>query len=130
MATDADPIIGNWYGHRTEKGQKFEVIAVDEDAGLVAVQHYDGDVESFDIDDWYQMDLDPIEAPENWTGPLDGIIDEDLVYMDSDMTEDEWKEPLQENRRLFRQNDDTEEPNELPPAADERIEDEERDQRR
>lgn len=126
MATDADPIVGTWYGHRTEKGQKFEVIAVDEDEGLVEVQHYDGDVESFDIDEWYQMDLDVIEAPEEWTGPMDGITDEDLVYMNSDMTEDEWKEPLQESRRVFRQSDETEEPDGTPPppVADERLEEE------
>jgi hypothetical protein len=125
MATDADPIVGNWYAHRTEKGQKFEVIAIDEDDGVVEVQHYDGDVEAFDIDDWYQMDLDVIEAPENWTGPMDGITDEDLVYMDSDMGEDEWKQPLQENRQLFRQDDEAEEPGQAPPIPDERLDEEE-----
>lgn len=109
MATDADPIVGAWYANTTEKGQRFEVVSVDEDAGVVEVQHFDGDVEEWDIDDWYQMDLEAIEPPENWTGPMDDAASDDgTVFMESDMTEDEWDEPYREAKSRERGADEEE----------------------
>ena len=49
MATDADPIAGNWY-YRQDKGQRFEVINFDEREGAVEIQHFDGDVEEMSLD--------------------------------------------------------------------------------
>ena len=76
MPTEADPILGNWYQH-LDKGQKFCVVAFNEDEGLIEMQHFDGDLEEIDSDTWYQLDLEPIEEPENWSGPIDvGEIDD------------------------------------------------------
>ena len=68
MPTEADPILGTWYQH-LDKGQKFCVVALNEDDGLIEMQHFDGDLEEIDSDTWYQLDLEPIEEPENWSGP-------------------------------------------------------------
>jgi hypothetical protein len=107
MPTEADPILGNWYQH-LDKGQKFCVVALNEDEGLVEVQHFDGDLEEIDRDIWYQLDLEPIEEPENWSGPVDvGEID-DLGTGVTDTTGEDWNAPLQE----------------LPPMADEAGEEE------
>ncbi|MGJ0483765.1 MAG: DUF6763 family protein, partial [Methylomicrobium sp.] len=54
MKNEADPIVGNWYQH-LDKGQAFQVVAVDEDAGAVELQHFDGDVEEIDLDAWYRL---------------------------------------------------------------------------
>jgi hypothetical protein len=82
MPTDADPVVGRWY-QQLEKGERFEVIAFDEDNGLVEVQHFDGDVEEIDIDAWYDMDLEPIEPPQDWTGPIDDVQRDDLGYTET-----------------------------------------------
>ena len=62
MTTEADPIVGNWYQH-LDKGQKFEVVAFDKDEGWVEIQYFDGDVDEIDLDAWYELDIEPIEAP-------------------------------------------------------------------
>jgi hypothetical protein len=97
MPTEADPILGTWYQH-LDKGQKFCVVALNEDEGLIEMQHFDGDLEEIDRDTWYQLDLEPIEEPENWSGPIDvGEID-DLGTGVTDTTGDDWNAPLQELR--------------------------------
>lgn len=98
MATDADPVVGNWYRH-LDKGYRFEVVAVDEDEGTVEMQHFDGDLEALDIDTWYEMDIETIEAPEDWSGPIDDFDQETLDYTETDMEEDDWDAPLGELER-------------------------------
>ncbi len=88
MATDAEPVVGDWY-QRLDKGQKFQVVAVSEDDGVVQMQHFDGDMEEVDIDAWYEMDLKPIALPEDWTGPIDEMETEDLGS-ETKMSNKEW----------------------------------------
>lgn len=97
MVTEADPIVGNWYQH-LDKGQCFEVVAVDQDEGIVEIQTFDGDLEAIGLDDWYDLDLELIEEPEDWTGPLDDIERDDLGYSETDMEPSDWAQPLQEIR--------------------------------
>jgi hypothetical protein len=95
MPTEADPVVGNWYQH-LDKGQTFSVVALNEDEGLVEVQHFDGDLEEIDSETWYQLDLEPSEEPENWSGPIDvGEID-DLGTEVTDTTGADWNAPLLE----------------------------------
>ena len=93
MVTEADPIMGNWYCH-LDKGQRFRVTAVDDIGKTVGVQHFDGDLEEFDLDDWYQLDIEPCEAPINWSGPLDIGEKDDLGTEISDTRPADWNEPL------------------------------------
>lgn len=67
---DLDPIVGNWY-QDLETQTEFEVVAFDEDAQTVEIQYFDGEVEELDLDAWYEMVLEPIEPPEDWSGPFD-----------------------------------------------------------
>jgi len=90
------PIINQWYRH-LDKGQRFFVTAIDEEDGTVEIQHFDGDIEEFDTVEWHQQKVEPIEQPEDWTGPVDDIERDDLGYSDTEMTEEEWGEPLSEN---------------------------------
>ncbi len=71
------PIISQWYKHR-DKGDQFQVIAADEET--VQLQHFDGDIEELDRDAWPDLEVTPIEAPEDWTGPMDDIERDDLGY--------------------------------------------------
>ena len=61
---DIDPITGNWYRH-LDKGESFQVVDVDEAAGNVEIQYFDGAVDKVDLDDWYELEIEPMEAPED-----------------------------------------------------------------
>jgi hypothetical protein len=99
MDTGLDPIIGNWYRH-LDKGQMFQVIALDESDSAIELQHFDGDIEEVSLVAWFAMDLEVSEAPEDWTGPMDDIEKDDLGYSsDTVMSERDWDAPLQEVRR-------------------------------
>lgn len=90
MATMADPIVGMWYKH-FDQGQEFEVVAVDEDAGTVEIQYYDGNVDELDFQTWYQSSIDPIEAPEDQSAPMDNVEPDDLEYSETSLPES-WEE--------------------------------------
>jgi len=99
MPTDADPIVGNWYEH-VDKGQKFEVVAIDEDDSLVEIQYFDGDLDQIDLDQWHELNIEPSEEPEDWTGPVDDVERDDLGYTETDMESEDWNKPTQELRSL------------------------------
>lgn len=98
MPIEDEPIVSQWYQH-LDKGYRFQVLAFDEDARTVEVQHFDGDLEDLDLESWYELDIEPIEPPEDWTGPMDDVERDDLPYSETDMTEEEWREPLEEHGR-------------------------------
>jgi hypothetical protein len=63
------PEVGRWY--RRLNGNLFEVVAVDEVRNTVELQHFDGTIEGVDIDVWADIDLEPAQAPEDWSGSVD-----------------------------------------------------------
>jgi hypothetical protein len=95
MPTALKPVVSQWYRHR-DKGQQFYVTALDEDEGTVETQHFDGDIEEMDFDEWHQLSIEAIEPPEDWTGPVDDVERDDLGYSETDMTAEDWQEPLEE----------------------------------
>lgn len=97
MTTDADPIVGNWYQH-LDKGQKFTVVALDTDKRIIEIQHFDGDVEEIDLDEWHELEIEPSVAPEDWTGPFDAIESDDLGYTETAMKRADWSCPLEETK--------------------------------
>ena len=97
MPTNADPIVEQWYS-QSDKGQRFLVAAVDEKAGTVEIQHFDGDLEELSLSDWYQRDIEVSEAPENWSGALDISEQDDLGTEITDTSPEDWSDPLQEFR--------------------------------
>jgi hypothetical protein len=69
------------------------VVAVDDGDSTVELQHFDGTIEEMEFDVWWDMDLEPAEAPEDWSGSVDVNIE--------DMPEAEfasnpgWHDPLE-----------------------------------
>ena len=96
MMSEVDHIVGNWY-QGLEKDQKFEVIELDEEKGIVGIQYFDGDLDQIDLEEWYEMDIESIEPPEDWTGPVDQVERDDLEY--SDTGEEDWSRPRQVRHR-------------------------------
>lgn len=63
------PQVGSWY--RRLDGRLFEVVAVDEKARTVGIQHFDGTIGELEFDVWHQTELESAVAPEDWTGAID-----------------------------------------------------------
>lgn len=97
MGNELDPIVGNWYRH-LDKGQMFTVVALDEQSGLLELQHYDGNLEEVAVVAWPDMDLELAAAPEDWTGPVE-VEEDDTGYSETAMSSADWRESLQETTR-------------------------------
>ncbi|HEY7671659.1 MAG TPA: DUF6763 family protein [Gammaproteobacteria bacterium] len=95
MDTELDPIVGHWYRH-LDKGQPFRVVAFDEERGIIELQHFDGDLEEIDASSWFDMEIEPTEPPEDWTGPIDDVETDDLGYTETSMRPRDWEKPLEE----------------------------------
>jgi hypothetical protein len=63
------PVIGNWF--RRPDDILFEVVAVDEDDGTIEIQQFDGTIGEVEIENWQQMLLIEVSAPEDWSGSVD-----------------------------------------------------------
>ncbi len=79
MPTDIEPIAGNWYENVQSK-KLFQVIAVNEDEGIVAIQNFDGNLDELTLETWYEQDLSLAEPPEDWSGVYDKLEKDDLDY--------------------------------------------------
>jgi hypothetical protein len=73
----AYPAIGQWF--RRPNGTLLEVVAVDEDAGTVEIQLFDGTIDEIEIDTWREQFLVEVAAPEDWTGSLDTDEEDDVT---------------------------------------------------
>ncbi len=60
------------------------------------IQYFDGTLGEIDLDTWYQLDVERIEAPEDWTGPMDNIEKDDLNPVGTEMRREDWEAPYQE----------------------------------
>lgn len=69
MPSEYSPRIGDWY--ETATGHSFEVIAYDEEEETVEIQYFDGTLEELDLESWYDLEIDPVEPPEDWSGSMD-----------------------------------------------------------
>ena len=83
MGNRLAPIVGNWYAHR-DKGALFQVVALDEDAGTIEIQEFDGGLDELDIDEWRTLLVDSAAQPEDWGGPLDDVEPDEFGYTDMD----------------------------------------------
>ena len=63
------PVIGQWFSR--PNGTMFEVVAVDEDAGTVELQQFDGTIDEVDMENWPDLLLVEVSAPEDWSGSVD-----------------------------------------------------------
>lgn len=70
MYNEYDPVEGNWY-HRVDTDDQFQVLAVYEDDAIIEVQYFDGNVGEFDTDTWRELDIELMETPIDWSGPMD-----------------------------------------------------------
>ena len=86
-----EPVIGQWY---TRPGRSiFEVVAIDDGARTIELQHFDGTVDELDRDAWDNTYIEPAEAPEDYSGSLD-LQATDYVEKDGESARQNWDDPL------------------------------------
>jgi len=73
MATEAQPVPGNWYFNQRSQ-QLFQVVGLDSEDDAVEIQHDDGNLDTIPIRAWYGLDVRPAEAP----------IDPEAVFSDTE----------------------------------------------
>lgn len=95
MAKSVDPIVDQWY-HYPQKAQQFKVTAIDDHAETVEVQYFDGNLDEFELTVWYSMEVELVEEPEDWTGPMDNIERDDLNPVGTEMRWEDWSAPYDE----------------------------------
>lgn len=95
MTSTADPVVGEWY-HMPEKAQKFQVVAIDDHSDTVEIQYFDGNVDEMDLAAWYALDVEHIEEPEDWTGPMDILELDDVSTSGTEMRREDWAAPYDE----------------------------------
>jgi len=119
MSNEIDPVAGSWYEH-VERGQKFKVVDVDDERGVIEVQYATGEIDEMDIDEWYDLEIEPIEIEQSVvsSGQDPGYEDEESSddgkprskhpkrpweeneeQEDEEKEEDDWPDGLDENDR-------------------------------
>lgn len=83
MATQADPIPGNWYVNRAD-GSRFRVVGLDEQERSVEIQHQSGDLDDIDMASWYGLDFEPAEPVINPAAPMRDVDEGDVGYTADD----------------------------------------------
>ncbi len=107
MNNEVDPVAGSWYEH-IERGQKFEVVDVDDERGVIEVQYANGALDEMDIDEWYDLEIEPIEVPEEWTGQSAVPSGQDPGYEDEakgSKPSDDWSPRLKHPKRPGEENE-------------------------
>jgi hypothetical protein len=93
MANNFQPRIGDWY--QSISGENFEIVALDADEDTVEIQYFDGAIEEIDADSWNEMEIQPIEPPEDWSGSLD--IEREDYGVDLELnSSNDYNNPLDE----------------------------------
>ena len=98
MTNELDPRINQWYSH-IDKGQRFYVTAIDEGQSTVEVQHFDADIEEFSLDEWRDLQIELSEEPENFSGALEIVEQDDRGTEVTDTKPEDWTEPGEDFRR-------------------------------
>jgi len=95
--TPGYPGIGKWF--RRANGTTFEVVAVDESAGTIEIQQFDGTVDEIDVESWFEWLTIEVSAPEDWSGSVD-MDPEDFVSSNNDELPAGFHDPLDYLDRL------------------------------
>ena len=106
MTTEAGPVIDEWYQH-LDKGQRFVVVAIDDDAETIEIQDFDGTLEESDFEEWHEMELVRCAAPESWAGAVDVGDADDYGTEVTDTQGHDWNAPGDELPSMLEDDDET-----------------------
>lgn len=95
MSIESSPVVGSWY-RRLDRPQAFHVVACDPAADTIDIEYFDGTVDEWPLSHWYLLDIEPCDAPQDWTGPFDNIERDDLGESGSEVASEDWQQSLPE----------------------------------
>ncbi len=87
MIFDTEPVVGNWY-KALDSDRQFEVIAVDEYEGTVAIQYAEGELRQLTLDGWYEMEVEPGDADERWAATVHDVEEDGPSDLEEPADED------------------------------------------
>jgi hypothetical protein len=90
--TPFQPVVGSWYKNPIT-GDKFEVVAVDDEGDTIAIQYFEGEVEALDGETWSELGLIGLPPQEDWSGPFDDLEREE-IEIDGSACGLHWDNPL------------------------------------
>ncbi len=93
MQEHHEPTINNWFRNR-EENRIFKVVATDEDSATIEIQYFESDIEELDFDTWNELHLESVAEPEDWSGPFDDLLADDMGDTDSPQHPENWSDPL------------------------------------
>lgn len=82
-STVGSPQIGQWY-ERADTAEIFQVTGIDDGAGTIEIQSFDGDVDEVDLQLWSALPLEYAQPPEDW---LPSVEDMDAQEVASSQAE-------------------------------------------
>jgi hypothetical protein len=88
--------VGQWY-LRQDTHEMFQVVDCDDRSGTVRIQMFDGSLDEIEEDAWRALSPEPVEPPEDWTGPLDNLETDDLNEFGAE-TDAEPQDYFRDNR--------------------------------
>ena len=94
MSINHQVVIGDWF--RNLDGKIFKVVAINDSEDTIDIQYFDGDLAELDSDEWNQLALESIDAPEDWSGPYDNLVLDDFGDTDAAIHPETWVSPLSE----------------------------------
>ena len=93
--SELTPTIGSWY-RNLEDDRLFEVVATDEDDGTIEIQYFESEIEELDTDTWGELALEATAAPEDWRGPYDDLVSDDMGDTEDPLHPENWSGPINE----------------------------------
>ncbi len=91
--TELLPKVGNWY-RNLEDERLFEIVAMDEEDGSIEIQYFESEIEELDMDTWEELALESVAAPEDWSGPYDDLVQDDMGDTEEVRRPKSWADPL------------------------------------
>ena len=77
-STVGSPQIGQWY-ERADTAEIFQVTGIDDGAGTIEIQSFDGDVDEVDLRLWSALPLEFAQPPEDWLASVEEMDAQDFV---------------------------------------------------
>jgi len=94
MTKHMPPREHDWY--RDEAGTLMQVTLFDQDKATVEVQLFDGAITEYDLAFWNQLELQAIDPPEDWSGPFDDLVADDMGNTEKPRHPTDWNGPADE----------------------------------
>lgn len=93
------PSVGAWF-RDFQQNICFEIVAVDYETQTIEVQLLEGEISEFEFETWDQLQLIPIEEPEDWRNGFE-LASEDSLDPDLPYQPESWANPLEEIEPQF-----------------------------